>query len=50
METQTINTKKPQALLDNMNLLVKEGWNLNIESIIIDALMSYIDSHQPELM
>ena len=50
METQTINTQIPQALLDNMNLLVKEGWYLDIDSIIIDALRHYIDSHQPELM
>lgn len=50
METQTINTQIPKALIEHMNLLVKEGWYLNIDSIIIDALRHYIDSHQPELM
>ena len=50
METETINTQIPKALMESMNMLVKEGWYLNINSIIIDALRHYIDSHQPELM
>ena len=50
METETINTQIPKALIKSMNNLVKEGWYLNINSIIIDALRHYIDSHQPDLM
>jgi hypothetical protein len=44
MEIEIINTQMLKALMESMSVLVKEGWYLNINSIIIDALRNYIDS------
>jgi Arc/MetJ-type ribon-helix-helix transcriptional regulator len=50
METTTIQTHLPQALVKQIEVFVKEGWFSDIDALISDALRRFLDAHRPELM
>ena len=50
METTTIQTHLPKALVKQIEGFVKEGWFSDIDTLISDALRRFLDAHRPELM
>ncbi len=50
METKTIQTHLPKALVEQMEIFIKEGWFSDFDSLISDALRRFLDAHRPELM
>ncbi|MFO1429400.1 MAG: CopG family transcriptional regulator [Candidatus Competibacteraceae bacterium] len=44
-----IEAKIPEQLAQQAQALVREGWVSDINSLIIDALRRYCESHQAEL-
>ena len=40
-----IQTRIPDHLLDQAQLLVREGWASDVDEILADALRRYLESH-----
>jgi hypothetical protein len=47
---KTFNIECPDWLADRLTLLVREGWVVNEQQAIIEALRRFLDSHRPELI
>lgn len=41
-----IETKIPDQLLQQAQEMVNEGWMINIDALIIEAVRRYVESHQ----
>lgn len=41
-----IETKIPDQLLQQAQDMVNEGWMINIDALIIEAVRRYVESHQ----
>ncbi len=41
-----IETKIPDQLLQQAQDMVNEGWMINIDTLIIEAVRRYVESHQ----
>ena len=40
----------PERLLHEANILVKQGWFDNLDSVLQEALRRYLDAHQADLL
>lgn len=47
--TTTIHAQVPQQLLDQAQLLVKEGWMSDLNALVAEALRRYVESHHSQL-
>jgi hypothetical protein len=47
---KVIQTKIPEQLLKQADMLIQEGWIADMDSLISEALRRYIESHRVELM
>lgn len=47
---KTISIAFPDALVDRLDRLVREGWVSDPEQAVVEALRRFLDSHRPELM
>jgi len=45
----TIHTEFPPQILRQAELLIERGWATNIQSLIIEAVERYCETHRPEL-
>jgi Arc/MetJ-type ribon-helix-helix transcriptional regulator len=45
----SIQTQLPDHLLEQAQLLVRDGWATDVDEILTDALRRYLDSHSAEL-
>ncbi len=50
METKTIQTHLPPALVKQMEMFIRDGWFSDIDTLLTDALRRFLDAHRPELM
>jgi hypothetical protein len=49
MAELTMNIKLPPRMADQVQQLVKDGWVSDFNSLVIEALRRYIETHQGEL-
>ena len=47
---KTFNVECPDWLADRLALLVREGWVIDEQQAMIEALRRFLDSHRPELI
>ncbi|MHC9542676.1 MAG: CopG family transcriptional regulator [Vulcanimicrobiota bacterium] len=45
-----IQTKVPEHLLKQADILIQQGWIADMDSLISEALRRYIESHRTEIM
>ena len=46
----TIEVKIPPKIATSLNQLVDDGWYNDTQSIVVEALRRFLDSHSPQLM
>jgi predicted transcriptional regulator len=46
----TLSIEFPDALAKQLQSLVREGWALDEQQIVIEALRRYLDAHRPQLI
>jgi len=49
MSELTINIKLPPRMADQIEQLVQDGWVSDFNSLVVEALRRYIETHQVEL-
>ena len=47
---KTLSIECPDMLADRLTRLVAEGWVVDEQQAMIEALRRYLDSHRPELI
>jgi Arc/MetJ-type ribon-helix-helix transcriptional regulator len=47
---KTIAVECPDALHEQLQMLVREGWVKNPEHAVLEALRRFLDSHRPDLL
>lgn len=50
VQTKTIQTEIPTALLSQAQDLIDAGWFRNLDEVMLDALRRFLASHRAELM
>jgi len=46
---KTIQTKIPERLLDQAQVLINEGWISDLDALVTEALRRYIESHLSQI-
>lgn len=47
---KTLSVECPDGLADRLEQLVREGWIVDQQQAVIEALRRFLDSHRPELI
>jgi len=47
---KVIQTKIPEQLLKQADVLIQQGWIADMDSLISEALRRFIESHRTEIM
>lgn len=50
LQTTTIQTEIPKALLSHAQNLIEAGWFRSLDEVMLDALRRFLASHRAELM
>ena len=50
LQTAPIQAEVPISLINQAQKLVDSGWFKNLDEIVLDALVRFLESHQEELM